>query len=124
MKSYGAHLSATNQDSRTALHIATAEGKIDVVKHLLFNGANLHIRDRYDRTPLSEAVLNDRHEIIKLLMKCGAHITASARAVGESLCAATARGLLKRIESYRLAGADLSQTDTCGRTPLHVLSFL
>lgn len=69
--------------------------------------------------------MNDRHEILKLLRKCGAHITASPRAIGESLCAATARGLLKRIESYRLAGADLSQKDTTGRSALHVviLSF-
>lgn len=114
-------MSATNQDFRTALHIAVAEGKTDVVKHLLLSGANLHIRDRYDRVPLSEAILNDRHEIIELLTKCGAHITASAGTVGESLCAATARGLLKRLESYRLAGADLSQTDTCGRSSLHVV---
>jgi lysophospholipase len=110
LKSYGADLSAVNYDLRTALHIACSEGSAMVVKHLLLNGAAVHIRDRYDRTPLTEAITNDYHEIIKLLMKCGAHITGSTRRVGEGLCGAAARGLIRRLESYRLAGADLSQT--------------
>lgn len=121
LKSYGADLSAINYDNRTALHIACAEGKLDVVKHLLINGAAVHIRDRYDRTPLMEAISNDRHDIIKLLMKCGSHITGSARAVGEHLCGAASRGLVKRLESYRLAGADLSQPDPTGRSALHMV---
>lgn len=69
LKSYGANLSAINYDLRTALHIACAEGKEEVVRHLLLNGAAVHIRDRYDRSPLSEAINHDHHEIIKLLLK-------------------------------------------------------
>lgn len=69
LKSYGANLSATNHDHRTALHIACAEEKEEVVRHLLLNGVAVNIRDRYDRSPLSEAINNDHHEIIKLLLK-------------------------------------------------------
>lgn len=46
LKGYGADLSAVNYDLRTALHIACAEGNEEVVKHLLLNGAAVHIRDR------------------------------------------------------------------------------
>lgn len=120
LKSYGADLSAINYDMRTALHVAAAENKVDVVRHLLLSGAAVHIRDRYDRTPLMEAISNDHHDIIKLLLKCGAHITGSARAIGEHLCAAASRGLMTRLESYRIAGADLSQPDPSGRTALHL----
>lgn len=120
LKSYGADLSAVNYDNRTALHIACCEGNADIVKHLLLNGVSVHTKDRYDRTSLLEAVSTDNHEIIKILVKCGAHLMGSARGIGEHLCAAAARGLVKRLESYRLAGADLSQPDPSGRTALHV----
>lgn len=94
-----------------------------LVKHLLLNGVSVHIRDRYERTPLIEAITNDNHEIIGLLVNCGAHLTGSARAIGEHLCAAAARGFLTRIKSYQLAGADLSQPDPSGRTALHVAAL-
>ncbi|XP_065363413.1 L-asparaginase-like [Calliphora vicina] len=123
LKAYGADLSGVNQDHRTALHLACIEGNMSVVKHLLLNGVSVHIRDRYERTPLIEAISNDNHEIIKLLINCGAHLTGSSRAVGEQLCAAVARGSLTRLQSYQLAGADLSQPDPSGRTPLHVAAL-
>lgn len=120
LKSHGANLSAINHDHRTALHIACCEGNSKMVKHLLAYGVSVHIRDRHDRTALMEAIASDNHEIIKILVKCGAHMTGSARAVGEHLCTAAARNALKRIQSYRLAGANLSQADSSGRTALHV----
>lgn len=123
LKSYGANLSAVNYDLRTALHIACAEGNEEVVKHLLLNGAAVHIRDRYDKSPLSEAINHDHHEIIKLLLKCGGHVSGSTRSLGEGLCGAAARGLTKRLESYRLAGVDLSLQDASGRTALHLAAL-
>lgn len=123
LRTYGANLSAVNYDLRTALHIACAEGNDEVVKHLLLNGAAVHIRDRYDRSPLIEAINHDNHEIIRLLLKCGAHIFGSTRSLGDSLSGAAARGLVKRLESYRLAGVDLSLQDNSGRTALHLAAL-
>lgn len=119
LKSHGANLSSVNHDNRTALHTACCEGNEKMVKHLLAYGVSVHIRDRHDRTALMEAISSDSHDIIKILVKCGAHMTGSARAVGDSLCSVAARGALKRLISYRLAGVDLSQPDFSGRTPLH-----
>lgn len=123
LKGYGADLSVENYDRRTALHIACCVGNFEVVQYLLQNGAAVHIRDRYDRTPLMDAILHDHHEIIRLLVKCGAHLTGSIRAIGEHLCNAASRNLLDRLESYRLAGADLSQEDPGGRTALHIAAM-
>lgn len=123
LKSYGANLSAVNYDLRTALHVACAEGNDEVVKHLLLGGAGVHIRDRYDRSPLTEAMNHDHHEIIKLLLKCGAHVSGSTRSLGEGICGAAARGLIKRLESYRLAGVDLSLQDASGRSALHLAAL-
>lgn len=120
LKGHGANLSTVNHDRRTALHIACCEGNEKMVKHLLAYGVSVHVRDRHDRTALMEAIAQDHHEIIKTLVKCGAHMTGSARAVGEHLCTAAARGAVKRIISYRLAGANLSQQDLSGRTALHL----
>ncbi|KAG5669594.1 hypothetical protein PVAND_017481 [Polypedilum vanderplanki] len=123
LRTYGANLSAINYDQRTALHIACAEGNEEVVKHLLLNGAAVHIRDRYERSALSEAINHDHHEIIKLLLKCGAHLVVSTRSLGDSLAGAAARGLIKRLESYRLAGVDLSLQDSSGRSALHMAAL-
>lgn len=123
LKSHGANLSAVNYDHRTALHVACCEGNVKVVKHLLAYGVSVHIRDRHDRTALMEAISCDNHEIIRILVKCGAHMTGSARSVGDQLCSVAARGILKRLESYRLAGADLSLADVSGRTALHLASL-
>lgn len=123
LKAYGADLSGVNHDNRTALHIACHEGNLPVVNLLLKNGVSVHIRDRYDRTPLMEAVCIDHHEIIQLLLSCGAHLTGSTRAIGEQLCSAAARGSLLRLQSYQLAGADLAQPDHSGRTALHVAAL-
>ncbi|GBP17054.1 hypothetical protein EVAR_72245_1 [Eumeta japonica] len=46
-----------------------------------------------------EAITNDNHEIINLLINCGAHLTGSARAI------------------------DLAQPDPSGRTALHVAAL-
>lgn len=123
LKSYGADLSAINYDNRTALHVACIEGNEQIAKHLLLNGVSVHVRDRYDRTPLMEAISIDDHRIIALLIKCGAHLTGSARIIGENLVSIAARGAVNRMESYRLAGADLSQPDPSGRTALHVAAL-
>lgn len=120
LKGHGANLSSINHDHRTALHIACCEGNEKMVKHLLAYGVSVHVRDRHDRTALMEAIDGDYHDIIKILIKCGAHMTGSARALGEQFCAAAARGLVKRLVSYRLAGANLSQGDLSGRTALHL----
>ncbi|KZC06227.1 L-asparaginase, partial [Dufourea novaeangliae] len=119
LKDYGADISQTNADGRTALHIACCEGDLNVTRCLLRMGANVHIKDRFDRTPLTDAVEYDQHDIIKVLLQCGAHLHGRAYLIGEKMCAAVALGNLRRLESYHLANADLSQKDFSGRTPLH-----
>ncbi|XP_054728793.1 L-asparaginase [Anastrepha obliqua] len=123
LKAYGADLSCVNHDHRTALHLACSMGNFAIVNHLLMNGVSVHIRDHYDRTPLQEAISGDHHDIIQILINCGAHLTGSSRAIGEQLCTAAARGALLRLQSYQLAGADLAQPDPSGRTALHLAAL-
>ncbi|XP_011861539.1 PREDICTED: L-asparaginase isoform X2 [Vollenhovia emeryi] len=115
----GADISQANADGRTALHIACCEGDIKVVRRLLEMGANVHIKDRFNRTPLTDAIEYDRHEIIRMLLQCGAHLHGDAVLISERMCSAATAGNTKRLQSYLLAGADLSLKDFSGRTPLH-----
>ncbi|KOC61963.1 L-asparaginase [Habropoda laboriosa] len=119
LKGYGADISQQNEDGRTALHIACCEGDLNVVRCLLQMGANVHIKDRFNRTPLIDAIEFDHHEIIKLLIQCGAHLHGSGHVICEKICNAAAAGNVQRLESYYLANADFSVNDFCGRTPLH-----
>lgn len=67
-----------------------------------------------------EAIESDNHEIIKILVKCGAHMTGPPYVLGDALCSAAARNAAIRLQSYKLADCDLSQPDSTGRTALHV----
>lgn len=61
--SQGADISQQNADGRTALHIACCEGDLNIVRCLLRMGANVHIKDRFNRTPLTDAIEFDHHEV-------------------------------------------------------------
>ena len=56
----------------TSLHRATAQNKIDVIKFLIENKANLNIQDSEEKTALHNAALNENKEIVEILIKAGA----------------------------------------------------
>ena len=60
---------------QTALHIATYNGQIDVVKYLVHKKANLNRQTRDNKdTPLHIAVHNNNTEVARLLLNNGADI--------------------------------------------------
>jgi glutaminase len=48
-------------DRRRPLHLAAAEGRLEIARFLLEHKADVNIEDRWGHTPLDEAV-NNRHE--------------------------------------------------------------
>ncbi|XP_038550833.1 glutaminase kidney isoform, mitochondrial-like [Micropterus salmoides] len=55
-------------DSRTALHVAAAEGHTEVVRFLLEAcKVNPVPRDRWGKTPIDEAVLFGHHDVVTIL---------------------------------------------------------
>lgn len=59
-------------DSRTPLHIASCQGRSDVVELLLQQGAEVDPKDRWGSTPLADAIYYKNQDVIKLLKKRGA----------------------------------------------------
>ena len=51
----GWSINFSDYDSRTALHIASAEGHFEIVKYLVNHGASLLIKDYFGNTPYDEA---------------------------------------------------------------------
>jgi lysophospholipase len=60
-----------------------------MVKFLLEHGANVHVRDRHDRTALLNAIDFGQVESVRLLIKTGANLIGSSTVlplIGEDLC--------------------------------------
>ena len=65
----GVPISARDYDYRTALHLASSEGNIKIVKYLVAHGHPLNVRDRWEATPLDEAIRENRTQVINYLKK-------------------------------------------------------
>ena len=63
----GVPINAGDYDLRTALHLAAAEGSLEVVKYLVSHGHPLFVRDRWGATPLDEAKREKRSSVYNFL---------------------------------------------------------
>jgi len=61
-------------DCRTALHLASGEGNLEIVRMLCEAGANVNVEDRWGHRPLDDARSANKNSaaIMKLLLEYGA----------------------------------------------------
>jgi ankyrin repeat protein len=68
----GANVNAKDRWDRTPLHIATVEGRVDIVERLIQAGAIVNTTDYKGRTPLYFARMYNRKEIVSVLQEARA----------------------------------------------------
>ncbi|XP_028404975.1 uncharacterized protein LOC114527500 isoform X2 [Dendronephthya gigantea] len=104
---------------KTALHYTSKNGDYVCTQFLLKQSdVDIHAKDRYGVTPLSEAVRKHRNDVIVLLLDNGASWLMDG--IGELLCSYVESGMIEEVRRLHSLGMDLNSSDSHGRTALHV----
>ncbi|CAJ1398963.1 unnamed protein product [Effrenium voratum] len=85
-----------NSDVRSAMHLAAAEGRDHVIKILIKAEGNVNVQDRWNGTPLRDAVLGKFSAVIELLMDQNADLNLEDPAT--ALCDAASSGNLMALQ--------------------------
>lgn len=101
------------------LHLAAAQGNLEVARLLLDAGADLDGGDSDESTPLHCAVLNRRAEMVRFLLDRGADVNRRDRNGACALSFAASTGDSGVVGVILEAGADLNFVDRQGTTLMH-----
>ncbi|KAK9268853.1 hypothetical protein L1049_000618 [Liquidambar formosana] len=109
----------SDNNGRTALHIAASRGSENCALVLLDHGAEPNCRDSEGNVPLWEAMLGGHEKVVKLLLEHGA--TISSGDVGQFACTAAAQNDLNLLKDIVRYGGDVTcPKNINGTTALHV----
>lgn len=114
----GVDPNAKDYDSRSALHLAAAEGKDKIVELLLQFKADVNIKDRWGGTPLLDAIVGGHPVVAETLRARGGKLPDGVDA--EHMCNAAALGDLRRLQMLLACGCDPDEGNYDLRTPLHL----
>jgi hypothetical protein len=115
------------EDGQTALTKAALGGHTDVVRTLLQNRANVHIRTNWNYTALLIATCHGHEDIVKLLLKNKADPDDKANATGSALAAASSRGfsdIVKLLLDYGAVFDDEALEDAIKENRFEVQTIL
>lgn len=126
---HGLDVNARNRNGKTALQLACFWGQLDVVKHLMPRGANLHEVDKAKETLLVEvmsggtgpSIPGQHKEIVRLLIENGTDVNTRDGFGDTVLMFACQQGHLDLAEFLLEKGADINQANDHifkGRTAL------
>lgn len=108
-------------DGKTALQTFAYKGMVANCRYLLDNDANPNKPGAYNQTPIFDAVINNRTDIVDLLTSYGANLDAKNKEGNTPLMIACQNSQrqesLLRLLNY---GADIEQQNRKGEKALHV----
>ncbi len=102
----------------TALHAASRDGRVTIVRHLLIAGAKVDIKDGTQRTPLMWASKVGHIEVVELLIQSNCQVNFRNSLGQSSLYEATHGSHVHIVELLLLKGANPNIATTSGKTPL------
>ncbi|XP_047164582.1 potassium channel AKT1 [Vigna umbellata] len=109
----------SDNNRRTALHIAASQGKENCVLLLLDYGADPNITDLDGNVALWEAMVGGHESVRKVLAENGANLQGGD--VGQFACTAVEQNSLKLLKEIRRYGGDITLPSiNSGTTALHV----
>lgn len=122
----GAKISTQQHDLSTPVHLACAQGAIDIVKLMFTIQPNekrqsLCCTDVQKMTPLHCASMFDHPEIVEYLVKEGADINALDKERRSPLLLSASRGGWRTVNSLIRAGANINLKDVNHRNVLHLV---
>ena len=121
----------SNEELTQALFAAVTNGRVDEVKKLIAQGADVNVVDEYGRTPLHITAAAGQVEIVKLLLAHGARLEIKDNAGRTPLHYAAGAAAPFHPQPWPLdaarilldKGAGINVQDKRGWTPLHYAVF-
>ncbi|XP_050093578.1 transient receptor potential cation channel subfamily A member 1 isoform X1 [Anopheles aquasalis] len=122
----GAKISTQQHDLSTPVHLAAAQGAIEIVKLMfrmqpLEKRISLNCTDIQKMTPLHCAAMFDHPEIVEYLVREGADINAMDKEKRSPLLLSSSRGGWRTVMSLIRLGANISLKDGNSRNVLHLV---
>ncbi|XP_009619489.1 potassium channel AKT1-like [Nicotiana tomentosiformis] len=108
----------SDNNGRSALHVAASTGIESCVVLLLDFGADVNSRDSEGNVPLWEAISGKHEPVIKLLVDNGAKLSAGD--VGHFACVAAEQNNLNLLKDIVRYGGDVTRPKVNGSSALHV----
>ena len=109
----------SDYDKRTALHIAAANGHLALVQFLVEKAdCALDAKDKFDRTPIVDALDNKHNDVIEYLRKAGAKVDPDQYL--ETWMNAASEENVGLMKSLLVLGVNVNACDYDKRTALHI----
>lgn len=122
----GVDINLGDYDRRTAIHLASSEGKLKVVKCLVEElKADPNVKDRWNGTPLDDALRTGQKSVYAFLKKNKGKSGKVATVTSEdatAMCDSASSGDSERLVELAGKGLDINMADYDDRTAIHLAS--